>query len=172
MDKNEFISLVLPLKDRLFRVAWCILRSKEEAEDIVQDVMLKVWLSHFLDFHKWVLQILCTFVKIAVFLTFASQVKTLPFRLLHAHTSNRLRPTGYSRCPPLPQSFFLLMSHPSKNTRSVLPYAPAYTARNRNKARRPHARSSSPNCCTRHTPAGCSLPACRNGSDPSHRPSR
>lgn len=43
MDKNEFISLVLPLKDRLFRVAWCILRSKEEAEDIVQDVMLKVW---------------------------------------------------------------------------------------------------------------------------------
>lgn len=43
MDKNEFISQVLPLKDRLFRVAWCILRSKEEAEDIVQDVMLKVW---------------------------------------------------------------------------------------------------------------------------------
>ena len=47
MDKNEFISLVLPLKDRLFRVAWCILRSKEEAEDIVQDVMqkerLKIW---------------------------------------------------------------------------------------------------------------------------------
>ena len=33
MDKNEFISLVLPLKDRLFRVAWCILRSKEEAEE-------------------------------------------------------------------------------------------------------------------------------------------
>lgn len=43
MDKNEFISLVLPLKDRLFRVAWSMLRSKEEAEDIVQDVMLKVW---------------------------------------------------------------------------------------------------------------------------------
>lgn len=43
MNKNEFISLVLPLKDRLFRVAWSILRSKEEAEDIVQDVMLKVW---------------------------------------------------------------------------------------------------------------------------------
>lgn len=43
MNKNEFISLVLPLKDRLFRVAWCILRNKEEAEDIVQDVMLKVW---------------------------------------------------------------------------------------------------------------------------------
>ena len=33
MDKNEFISLVLPLKDRLFRVAWCILRSKEEADE-------------------------------------------------------------------------------------------------------------------------------------------
>ena len=43
MDKNEFISLVLPLKDRLFRVAWCILRSKEEAEDIVQDVFVELW---------------------------------------------------------------------------------------------------------------------------------
>lgn len=43
MDKNEFISLVHPLKDRLFRGAWCILRSKEETEDMVQNVMLKVW---------------------------------------------------------------------------------------------------------------------------------
>lgn len=43
MNKNEFISLILPLRDRLFRVAWYILRNKEEAEDIVQDVMLKVW---------------------------------------------------------------------------------------------------------------------------------
>lgn len=43
MKKNEFISLIFPLKDRLFRIAWHIVRSREEAEDIVQDVMLKVW---------------------------------------------------------------------------------------------------------------------------------
>ncbi len=43
MKKNEFISLIFPLKDRLFRIAWHIIRSREEAEDIVQDVMLKVW---------------------------------------------------------------------------------------------------------------------------------
>lgn len=44
MDKNEFISLVLPLKDRLFP-GWLgvFCEGKEEAEDIVQDVMLKVW---------------------------------------------------------------------------------------------------------------------------------
>lgn len=43
MDKNEFISLILPLRDRLFRIAWHIVRSREEAEDIVQDVMVRVW---------------------------------------------------------------------------------------------------------------------------------
>ena len=43
MKENEFISLILPLKDRLFRIAWHIIHSKEEAEDIVQEVMLKVW---------------------------------------------------------------------------------------------------------------------------------
>lgn len=43
MKESEFISLILPLKDRLFRIAWHIVRSREEAEDIVQEVMMKVW---------------------------------------------------------------------------------------------------------------------------------
>ncbi|MDE7373829.1 MAG: RNA polymerase subunit sigma-70, partial [Odoribacter sp.] len=43
MKESEFISLILPLKDRLFRIEWHIVRSREEAEDIVQEVMMKVW---------------------------------------------------------------------------------------------------------------------------------
>lgn len=43
MNENEFISLILPLRDRLFRIAWYIVRSKEEAEDIIQDVMIRIW---------------------------------------------------------------------------------------------------------------------------------
>jgi RNA polymerase sigma-70 factor (ECF subfamily) len=34
---------ILPLKDKLFRVALRITLNREEAEDIVQDVLLKVW---------------------------------------------------------------------------------------------------------------------------------
>ena len=43
MTKEDFVIHILPLRDRLFRIAWHITRSREEAEDIVQDVMLKVW---------------------------------------------------------------------------------------------------------------------------------
>ena len=43
MALEEFKSTVLPLRDKLFRIAFCITRSREEAEDVVQDVMLKVW---------------------------------------------------------------------------------------------------------------------------------
>ena len=43
MELEEFKSMVLPLRDKLFRIAFCITRSREEAEDVVQDVMLKVW---------------------------------------------------------------------------------------------------------------------------------
>lgn len=35
--------MVLPLRDKLFRIALGITRSREEAEDVVQDVMLKIW---------------------------------------------------------------------------------------------------------------------------------
>ncbi len=43
MDKTEFTTLVIPLKDRLFRLAKRILVSTDEAEDAVQEVLLKLW---------------------------------------------------------------------------------------------------------------------------------
>lgn len=43
MQKISFRNDILPLKDKLFRLALCITRSREEAEDIVQDTMLRVW---------------------------------------------------------------------------------------------------------------------------------
>lgn len=43
MELLEFKSKVLPLKDRLFRIAMGMLRSVEEAEDTLQDVMVKLW---------------------------------------------------------------------------------------------------------------------------------
>jgi len=43
MKKISFRNDVLPLKDQLYRLALRITLSKEEAEDIVQETMIKVW---------------------------------------------------------------------------------------------------------------------------------
>ena len=43
MKKVSFQNDVLPLKNQLFRLALRITLSREEAEDIVQDTMIKVW---------------------------------------------------------------------------------------------------------------------------------
>ena len=43
MKKLSFRDDVLPLKDKIFRLALRITLSREEAEDIVQDVLIKVW---------------------------------------------------------------------------------------------------------------------------------
>ncbi len=43
MQLNEFKERILPLKDQLFRLAFCLLRSREDAEDTVQEVLLKLW---------------------------------------------------------------------------------------------------------------------------------
>src|SRR5690606_1640591 len=43
MDKNEFTTIVMPLKDKLYRLAKRILVSADEAEDAVQEVFLKLW---------------------------------------------------------------------------------------------------------------------------------
>jgi len=43
MDKTEFTALIIPFKDRLYRLAKRILVSKDEAEDAVQEVFLKLW---------------------------------------------------------------------------------------------------------------------------------
>ncbi len=43
MKHKEFIALVIPFKDKLYRLAKRILVSKDEAEDAVQEVYLKLW---------------------------------------------------------------------------------------------------------------------------------
>jgi RNA polymerase sigma-70 factor (ECF subfamily) len=43
MELNEFKERIFPLKDKLFRFALSILRSKEDAEDLIQEVLLKIW---------------------------------------------------------------------------------------------------------------------------------
>lgn len=43
MNKTEFIEIINPFKDRLFRLAKRILVSEAEAEDAVQEVLLKMW---------------------------------------------------------------------------------------------------------------------------------
>lgn len=43
MEKTDFRRDILPLKDKIYRLALRITNISEEAEDIVQDTMLKVW---------------------------------------------------------------------------------------------------------------------------------
>jgi RNA polymerase sigma factor (sigma-70 family) len=43
MDLQEFKSQVLPIKDKLFRIAMFLLKSREEAEDAVQEIFLRLW---------------------------------------------------------------------------------------------------------------------------------
>lgn len=43
MTKEKFKSLVLPSKEKLFRIALGLLGNRQEAEDTLQDAMLKLW---------------------------------------------------------------------------------------------------------------------------------
>lgn len=43
MNQKEFIDLILPFQDRLYRLAKRMLVSRDEAEDAVQEVFLKLW---------------------------------------------------------------------------------------------------------------------------------
>ncbi len=43
MQQQAFIDKVMPFKDKLFRLALRLLVSKDEAEDAVQEVYLKLW---------------------------------------------------------------------------------------------------------------------------------
>lgn len=43
MTVEEFKKEVLPIKNKLFRVAYRLLNSKAEAEDVVQEIFLKLW---------------------------------------------------------------------------------------------------------------------------------
>lgn len=43
MDLQAFNQRILPVRGRLFRLAQMFLRNREEAEDAIQDVLLRLW---------------------------------------------------------------------------------------------------------------------------------
>ena len=43
MTQSDFIELVMPFKDKVFRLAKRLLVSREEAEDATQEILLKLW---------------------------------------------------------------------------------------------------------------------------------
>lgn len=43
MKQSEFLNLVMPVKDKLYRLAKRLLVSSEEAEDATQEVLMKLW---------------------------------------------------------------------------------------------------------------------------------
>lgn len=43
MTQNEFLNIVMPFKDKVFRLAKRLLVSTEEAEDATQEILLKLW---------------------------------------------------------------------------------------------------------------------------------
>lgn len=43
MTKEDFKALVLPSRDKLFRIALSLLSDRQEAEDTLQDAYLKLW---------------------------------------------------------------------------------------------------------------------------------
>ena len=43
MSNKTFKERILPLKNRLYRLALGIVRDPAEAEDVVQEVFIKVW---------------------------------------------------------------------------------------------------------------------------------
>lgn len=51
MNKKIFHEQVLPMQDPCFRFAFRMLANREEAEDIVQDMLLKIWQKQD-DLHK------------------------------------------------------------------------------------------------------------------------
>ena len=46
MNQSDFMQLVNPFKDKLFRLAKRLLVSTEEAEDATQEVLVKLWSKH------------------------------------------------------------------------------------------------------------------------------
>ena len=43
MNQEEFLATIIPVKDKIYRLAKRILVSNDEAEDAVQEVFLKLW---------------------------------------------------------------------------------------------------------------------------------
>lgn len=55
MSSDTFKKNILPLKDKLFRLALSITGNKQDAEDVVQDVLLNIWnkKEHWDKIDKW-----------------------------------------------------------------------------------------------------------------------
>ena len=45
MTQSDFLTVVLPFKDKLYRPAKRLLFSTEEAQDSTQEIVLKLWKS-------------------------------------------------------------------------------------------------------------------------------
>ena len=43
MNEIEYLKIITPFKDKIFRIAKRLLVSVEEAEDATQEVLLKLW---------------------------------------------------------------------------------------------------------------------------------
>lgn len=43
MNQNEFVQLIAPFKDKVFRLAKRLLVSTEEAEDATQEILVRLW---------------------------------------------------------------------------------------------------------------------------------
>ncbi len=43
MQQTEFLNVVMPFKDKLYRMAKRLLVSREEAEDATQEILMKLW---------------------------------------------------------------------------------------------------------------------------------
>ncbi len=52
MSLQTFNNEVVPLKDKLYRFSLRIVKDSQEAEDVVQDIMVKVW-SKRNEWHRW-----------------------------------------------------------------------------------------------------------------------
>lgn len=64
MTPEEFKTELLPLKNKLFRLAWHLTGQREEAEDVVQEVYLKIWdMRHRLGKYKSVEGLLVTMTR-------------------------------------------------------------------------------------------------------------
>ena len=43
MNQSDFLEVVLPFKDKVFRLAKRLLVSKKETEDAIQELLFKLW---------------------------------------------------------------------------------------------------------------------------------
>jgi len=43
MNQSDFLKVVLPFKDKVFRLSKRLLTSTEEAEDATQELLFKLW---------------------------------------------------------------------------------------------------------------------------------